>query len=95
MKLKLPVELIFWITALALLFLWGADQQNHFTVCPLARLGFTWCPGCGMGRSIAYLLHGELLTSFKLHWFGVPALLILFFRIVQLFKKFMLTLVTN
>ncbi|WEK19343.1 MAG: DUF2752 domain-containing protein [Candidatus Pedobacter colombiensis] len=84
----LPFELIFWITAL--LLLGTADVHDHsgahFTLCPLANMGLTWCPGCGIGRSIAHLLQGNFGESFKQHWFGLPALLILCSRIVTLIK---------
>jgi len=89
MRHQLPIELIFWIIALVILAFNKVPEeplQHHFTVCPLANLGFSWCPGCGIGRSITALLHGNLTTSFQLHWFGLPALLILFYRICILIR---------
>ncbi|WP_242689299.1 DUF2752 domain-containing protein [Pedobacter sp. SYSU D00535] len=53
--------------------------------------GFSWCPGCGLGRSIIFLLHGELLASLNLHYFGLPALAILVLRIYTLTKKYFLS----
>lgn len=82
-----PLELFFWITALVLLAATNA-HEHHFTLCPLANLGFeNWCPGCGLGRSISHILHGELTESFSEHWFGLPALLIILYRIYTLTKK--------
>ncbi|WP_316810522.1 DUF2752 domain-containing protein [Pedobacter heparinus] len=86
---RIPLELIFWITALVLLA--TADLQNHgeaqhFTLCPIANLGMTWCPGCGIGRSITQLFHGNFAESFAQHWFGLPALLIICRRIGVLMK---------
>jgi hypothetical protein len=88
-RLQIPIELIFWITALVVLA--GAkfpEQQTaaHFTFCPLANLGFDWCPGCGIGRSITALFQGNLGLSFQLHWFGLPALMILLYRISILIR---------
>jgi len=81
------LELIFWITALILLGISNA-HEHHFTLCPLANLGFTdWCPGCGLGRSISHILHGEFTDSFSEHWFGFPALTIILFRMYTLIKK--------
>ncbi|MES2417623.1 MAG: DUF2752 domain-containing protein [Bacteroidota bacterium] len=78
-----PFELIFWI--LALILLASSDPQaHHFSLCPLANLGVDWCPGCGLGRSIAALFHGDVKGSLAQHWFGIPALSILIFRIYQL-----------
>lgn len=89
MLMRLPFELCFWIVAL--LLLGTADvhthgNEKHFTLCPLANMGFSWCPGCGIGRSIAHLLQGEFKLSMGEHWFGLPALLIIVNRIVILIK---------
>lgn len=86
---RLPFELLFWITALLLLGTAELDQHGaeaHFTLCPLANIGFTWCPGCGIGKSIGLLLQGNIQGSLNAHWFGIPALLIIVSRIVVLFK---------
>ncbi|WP_443937205.1 DUF2752 domain-containing protein [Pedobacter sp. MW01-1-1] len=84
---SLPLELFFWITALTLLAS-SNPHEHHFTLCPLASLGFeAWCPGCGLGRSISCIFHGEFSQSFRQHWFGFPALTILFYRIYTLLKN--------
>lgn len=81
---QIPLELIFWITALLLLGL-SNPGSHHYSFCILSNLGFEkWCPGCGLGRSISHLLQGEFVASFKQHWFGLPALLILVHRIYTL-----------
>jgi len=91
---RFPAELIFWTTALVLLATAEPHhhlQEHHFTFCPLANMGIDWCPGCGLGRSVTQLFHWNLKESFKMHWFGVPATLIIMYRIVVLgrnqFKK--------
>lgn len=86
---RLPFELFIWMVAL--LLLGTADLhthgiEQHFTLCPLANMGFTWCPGCGIGRSIAHLLQGDFKLSMNEHWFGLPALLIIVKRILILIK---------
>lgn len=87
----LPIELIFWISALILLAL-AQPGGAHFTLCPLANLGIEWCPGCGLGRSITYLFHGNFKQSWHLHWLAIPALGILAYRIFQLSRQFILSL---
>lgn len=80
----LPLELVFWVVALAMLAAAEPLQYghaNHFKLCPLAAMGLEWCPGCGIGRSITHLFHGNIVESWRQHWFGVPALLILIYRI--------------
>jgi hypothetical protein len=82
-------ELIFWVLALMALAIATPEEYghaHHFTLCPLANLGIDSCPGCGVGRAITQLLHGNIAESWKHHWFGVPALLIIVFRIVGLIK---------
>jgi hypothetical protein len=86
---QIPIELILWIISLVILAsakYSGNQLQGHVTFCPLANLGFTWCPGCGIGRSITALFHGNLALSFQLHWFGLPALIILLYRISVLMR---------
>jgi hypothetical protein len=88
-RLRIPIELIFWITALVILACSKVPEgtsAEHFTLCPLANLGFTWCPGCGIGRAITALFHGNLSLSFQLHWFALPALIILLYRISILIR---------
>ncbi len=80
------VELIFWILALALLAT-ANPHEHHFTLCPIANFGFEWCPGCGLGRSITAIFNGDFSASFKHHWFGIPALIIISYRIIDLGKK--------
>lgn len=86
------IELCIWLAALILLAFTDPVSHPHFGLCPLAGIGINWCPGCGLGRSVIFILHGNLATSLQQHWFGVPALLILVNRIVQIIRKFMLPL---
>jgi hypothetical protein len=89
-KIPKHFELFFWLGALfALSF---ADGTNHhFSLCPLSNLGFDWCAGCGLGRSIASVLHGNFSDSFNWHWLGLPSLIILLHRIGVLSKKYFLS----
>jgi hypothetical protein len=79
-------ELLFWLGAL-LLFALATPGTHQFALCPLSLLNISWCPGCGLGRSLIYLLHGDIRNSFSMHWFGIPAFFIVTFRIVQLSKR--------
>lgn len=62
-------------------------SESHFSFCLFNRLGFTWCPGCGIGHSISYLLHGDVIKSFQTHMLGTFALLVIVYRILQLIKN--------
>ncbi|MGV3705723.1 MAG: DUF2752 domain-containing protein [Arcticibacter sp.] len=65
------------------------------SLCPLASLGLSWCPGCGFGRSITALLQGNLQRSLDYHWFGVPGMLIIFHRIFSLWQKIKLSFLSK
>lgn len=78
-------ELLFWVSALILLAFTN-PYEHHFTLCPLANLGLDWCPGCGLGRAISHILHGNFTESFKMHWLGFPALMLIGYRIYSLIK---------
>jgi hypothetical protein len=89
-----PLELLIWVLAFFLLAM-ATPGDSHFTLCPLANLGWSWCPGCGLGRSIIHLLHGNFHQSFQQHWLAIPALAILISRTVQLSRQFILSLKTT
>jgi hypothetical protein len=77
-------ELVFWIAALTLLAFSNPAGQVHFSLCPLRTMGITWCPGCGLGHSISWLFRGDIANSRHAHWFGIPALGIILYRIYSL-----------
>jgi len=81
--IKHNFELIFWVAALTALA-FSDPTQTHFVLCPLKRMGFTWCPGCGIGHAISYLFKGDISESFHAHWFGIPVLAVLLWRIYTL-----------
>lgn len=88
---RFPFEVICWCGTLLFLYFMGNPAGTHFSLCPFSRLDIP-CPGCGLGRSLYLVMHGEFRASLSLHWFGIPAFLILIYRIVQLFRNFRLTL---
>jgi Protein of unknown function (DUF2752) len=89
MKTKFPFlkyidrEAFIWFVGL----LYLAFIHSNFTICPLKLLGFEYCPGCGMGLSIHYLLNFSLKESFNAHPFGPSAFIIIVHRIYSLQKS--------
>lgn len=81
---SIGLEPVVWLGGLAMLGILGASAETHYSICPLALAGLDFCPGCGLGRSIALLLHGELGRSVEAHWLGLPATLILVGRSLSL-----------
>lgn len=82
---QLPFELVFWIAALTALW-WLDPSGSHSSLCPLHNMGFAWCPGCGLGRSISLLMNGEFTASWNLHPLGGFGLAVILYRIVEILK---------
>jgi hypothetical protein len=83
-----PLEAVFWSAGLIALAFYYPMEDQHVSFCLFKYLGFNFCPGCGLGRSISYLLHGDILSSLQSHPLGFIALLILLHRIFQLTRNF-------
>jgi len=79
-------ELLFWLAALTALAFTDPGSASHFSLCPLKASGITWCPGCGLGHSISWLFHGNIVRSWHAHWLGIPALFIIMYRIYVLLR---------
>lgn len=80
------LEAAIWISALIFLAFINNPGHTHFILCPIKNLGFRFCPGCGLGNSISYLLHGDFYNSFLSHPLGSIALTVLIIRIIHLIK---------
>ena len=83
----IPLEAFFWLAGLTFLAATDPNANEHYNFCVFKRLGFSRCPGCGLGRSISYLLHGDLPNSFKSHPLGILATFVLVARIIGLVKN--------
>jgi hypothetical protein len=81
------LEAVIWILGLSYLAILNPTTDHHFTICPIKNLGFSFCPGCGLGESISHLFRFELQESFFSHPLGIFALPILVYRIISLLKK--------
>lgn len=81
-----PSEGYIWIASLLLLSFAGSEN-SHFTICPLNNIGVEFCPGCGLGRSIHYLINLNLKESLSAHPLGVASFFILLYRILFLTKN--------
>lgn len=88
-KLKsFPWEAVIWIAGFVFLASMPVGEGTHFTICPISRAGFDFCPGCGLGKSIGYLFHGKISESFHAHPLGILAVIVLTFRILHLIKLY-------
>jgi hypothetical protein len=83
---SVPPEMYLWGVALLFLALIDPGSSSHFILCPLKALGVTFCPGCGIGHSISWLLHGDTARSFAAHPFGAFAVMVILYRIGTLLR---------
>lgn len=81
------MEPIIWLAALLSVALLDPGSFGGFSLCPLKNLGVDYCPGCGLGRAVSFLLHGDVSESVHSHVLGIPATLILIFRIFSLLNN--------
>jgi hypothetical membrane protein len=83
-------ECLIWIGALLWLYFAATppvQPSAHFSFCIFKLAGLSFCPGCGLGRSMHEAMHGHWLSSWNLHWLGFPAILIISYRILTLIKR--------
>lgn len=83
----LPLELIFWIGSLVAVVLLDSQGGSHLSLCPLSQLGFEWCPGCGLGRSMSLLVRGDFQASWDMHPLASLAYVVIIYRIWQLLRN--------
>ncbi|MCK6616048.1 MAG: DUF2752 domain-containing protein [Cyclobacteriaceae bacterium] len=84
---RIPREAVIWLVALLALALTDPQAGGHFTLCPLAQAGATFCPGCGLGRSISLFFHGDFAESWRMHPLGIVTVIVLSYRIISLFQN--------
>ncbi len=85
---RINLEAIIWLAAIVVLAFGSLpDGKEHLSLCPFHNLGLSFCPGCGLGRSITLLFHGYLKASFDMHPLGIPAVIILLWRSFSIFRK--------
>lgn len=69
-----------WTTALILLFFMNDEGPS---LCVVKGLGFSWCPGCGLGHSIHEALHLNFEAAIAHHWLGIPATIVLIYQTIK------------
>ncbi|SIN74930.1 DUF2752 domain-containing protein [Algoriphagus halophilus] len=84
---RFPLELFFWIGSLIAILMLEPGAEPHMSLCPLDQLGFSWCPGCGLGRSMNLLARGDFQASWSMHPLAMLAYVVIFSRIWQLIKN--------
>ncbi len=78
-----------WVVfAIGLILLGSMDPATSATsFCIYDLLGIDFCPGDGLGHSIAYTFRGEFGAAFEAHFAGPAAVIILSCRIVFIWRQ--------
>ncbi len=84
---RIDIEALFWLTAFAYLTFINPYTPKHLDFCLFSLVGIDNCPGCGLGKSISMIFHGDFTGSFNSHPLGIPALILIIKRIYQLIKN--------
>lgn len=77
---RVPVEAIVWLAGLAAMATLDPSATATPSGCLFEQAGLSFCPGCGLGHSIAHLARGHLAASFAAHPLGLPAVAMLLVR---------------
>jgi hypothetical protein len=80
-------EAVLWLVGLIYLCLINPYQVQSFSLCPFHNLGISFCPGCGLGRSISFFYYGDFINSFKTHPLGIAGFFIILLRVIKLSIK--------
>jgi hypothetical protein len=76
-----------WMLALLAPVFIDPVADHHFSLCFFKNIGLSWCPGCGLGHSLAFLYRGDFAASFQAHPLGIATIAILAHRIYILLLK--------
>lgn len=78
-----------WIVLLTgfLLVIFMDPFADAASFCPIDRLGFEFCPGCGLGKSVALAARGHLSASLQSHPLGFLAVAVIIGRIGSIFRR--------
>jgi hypothetical protein len=80
-------EAIMWFFALGYLLFINPYESQISSLCLFHNIGIESCPGCGIGRSISFFYHSDIIHSIKTHPLGIIAFILIITRISSLFIK--------
>jgi hypothetical protein len=72
--LALAAVLFTGVAMSAVLYRFPPSQYGFYPVCPIHQYTGWLCPGCGMTRALAALIHGNLREA--LHWNPLIAIVV-------------------
>lgn len=81
------LEAILWSAGLLYLAFIDPYQSGHLDFCLFKLVGIEFCPGCGLGKSISMIFHGDLIHSIMCHPLGIFAFIFIGARIISLINS--------
>lgn len=72
------------MAALVVLALGNPNSDFHFTIFWPYYVWGIKSPGYGLGHSISYLLRGDAISAIETHILGIPAVVIILWRVITL-----------
>lgn len=81
-----------WFAFLSGLLLMGSmdPYAQGIDFCLFDAVGFSFCPGEGLGHSIAFLFRGEFINSLQANLMGPFAVVVLSVRIFSIWKDLLI-----
>jgi len=91
-RISLPVfnprvEAAVWTIGLLAVCLADPTADSWVELCIFKAIGFSGCPGCGLGHAMGFLARGEWVLAMDSHWMSPLVAAILLTRIGKLIAK--------
>jgi len=78
------MEALIWTVGLLAVAFPDPTLPSVIELCVFKLVGFSGCPGCGLGHAMGYLFRAEWALALQTHWFSPAALIILLAHIGRL-----------
>ena len=78
-----------WVALLGFLIMAAQlnPESTASTFCLFEKAGLSFCPGSGLGKSMAFTFRGNISESFQAHPAGAAAILIIMVRIGSILHR--------
>lgn len=81
-------EAMFWSLGVLAVAIADPNTGGLISVCPFEAIGswigLSFCPGCGLGHAVGFLVRGDLSQSMAAHPLAIPAVLTLTLHVRRL-----------
>lgn len=85
--IKKHIEWVAFSVGLIALAFMNPEINSGISFCLFEWAGIDFCPGKGLGHSIAYTFRGEFANAFNAHYMGPFAVFILSLRILHIWSS--------